>query len=98
MKKKNNMGQVEGLSFMELLYADDTALITNNVNTMNRLLAKVEKCATYHGLAFNKAKCINMNFHTNQKQNMPMEPKYQQMNKQHISEPQLAKRAMSGKK
>ena len=35
-------GTLDGLSFTELLYADDTVLITNNVNAMNRLLAKVE--------------------------------------------------------
>jgi hypothetical protein len=28
-------GLVEGLSFTELLYADDTALVTNTVNAMN---------------------------------------------------------------
>ncbi len=35
-------GTVDGINFTELLYADDTILITNNVNAMNRLLEKVE--------------------------------------------------------
>ena len=56
-------GTLDGLSFTELLYADDTVLITNNVNAMNRLLRNVEKCARYHGLSFNKDKCVSMNFH-----------------------------------
>lgn len=60
-------GLVDGLDFTELLYADDTALITNNVNAMNRLLAKIEKCAVYHGLNFNKTKCASLNFHLPQK-------------------------------
>ena len=60
-------GMLDGLSFTELLYADDTALITNNVNAMNRLLAKVEKCAKYHGLSFNKTKCVSINFHCQEK-------------------------------
>ena len=60
-------GKVQGLDFCELMYADDTALITNNVNAMNRLLTKIEKCALYHGLGFNKAKCVSMNFHCTEK-------------------------------
>ena len=56
-------GTLDGLSFTELLYADDTVLITNNVNAMNRFLRNVEKCARYHGLSFNKDKCVSMNFH-----------------------------------
>ena len=60
-------GMVDGLSFTELLYADDTVLITKNVNAMNRLLKKVEQCALYHGLNFNKQKCVSFNFHTNER-------------------------------
>jgi retron-type reverse transcriptase len=60
-------GTVDGLSFTELLYADDTVLITNNVNAMNRLLRNVERCARYHGLNFNKDKCVSMNFHCDAK-------------------------------
>ncbi len=60
-------GMVEGLSFTDLLYADDTALIINNVNAMNRLLAQIEKCAGYHGLNFNKGKCVSLNFHCKDK-------------------------------
>lgn len=43
----------DNIDFSELLYADDTVLVTNNVNAMNRLLANVEICAAYHGLNFN---------------------------------------------
>ena len=60
-------GKLDGIDFTELLYADDTALITNNINAMNRLLAKIEVCAQYHGLNFNKDKCVSMNFHVAQK-------------------------------
>lgn len=34
-------GTLEGLDYTELLYADDTVLITNNIHAMNRLLAKI---------------------------------------------------------
>ena len=53
-------GRLQGLSFTELLYADDTALLTNNVNAMNRLLSSIEGHAHYYGLNFNKGKCVAM--------------------------------------
>ncbi len=46
------------------MYADDTALITNNVSAMNRLLAKIESHAQYYGVTFNKTKCVSMCFNT----------------------------------
>jgi len=60
-------GRLEGLDFSELLYADDTALITNNVNAMNRFLGKIEVHAAYYGLNFNKTKCVSFNFNTHAK-------------------------------
>jgi hypothetical protein len=59
-------GTVEGLDYTELVYADDTALITNNVTTMNKLLAAIEKHARVFGLNFNKSKCVSMGFHSHQ--------------------------------
>ena len=41
----------------DLMYADDTALITNNCNAMNRLLGEIEFQAEYYGLNFNKDMC-----------------------------------------
>jgi len=57
-------GTLDPLNFTELLYADDTILITNNLNAMNRLLAKVEEHATYYGLSFNKTKCVCLPFNS----------------------------------
>jgi len=57
-------GRLKGLSFTELLYADDTALVTNNANAMNRLLSKIEHHAAYYGLNFNKTKCVTFPFNT----------------------------------
>jgi len=51
-------GKLWPLSYTELLYADDTVLITNNQNAMNRFLQKVESHAAYFGLRFNKKKCV----------------------------------------
>ena len=48
------------ISFTELLYADDTVLVTNNVNAMNRFIAKIESQAAYYGLQFNKQKCVSL--------------------------------------
>jgi len=53
-------GTLEHINFTELLYADDTALITSNKNAMNRLIARIEKHANYFGLNFNKGKCVAM--------------------------------------
>ena len=57
-------GRLEDLGFTELLYADDTALVTKNVHAMNRLLAQIEKHAAYYGLNFNKGKCVSMAFNS----------------------------------
>ena len=57
-----NRGKVEPIDYTELLYADDTALITNNVNAMGRLLTKIEEHPGYYGLNFNKGKCVCLNF------------------------------------
>ena len=54
-------GRVGHINFHEVLYADDTALITNNCHAMNRLLAEIEKQAAYYGLSFNKGKCVALN-------------------------------------
>ena len=42
-------GRLPGLDFTELIYADDTALVTANANAMNRLVAKIEEHAEYYG-------------------------------------------------
>ena len=49
-------GKLPGIDFTELLYADDTAIVTNNANAMNKMLASIEKQADYYGLKFNKTK------------------------------------------
>jgi len=50
------------INFTELLYADDTALITTNQNAMNRLINKVEENTKYFGLNFDKEKCVAMGY------------------------------------
>ena len=53
-----------------LLYCFNIMCIElNTVHAMNRLLAKVEQCALYHGLNFNRTKCVNMIFHCKEKRN-----------------------------
>jgi len=58
-------GRVSNLDFTEFLYADDTAVVTNNVNAMNRLLAAIDQKAGEYGLRFNKSKCVAMSFNSN---------------------------------
>ncbi len=57
-------GLLNGLDYSELMYADDTALITNNINAMNRLIKSIETHAAYFGLNFNKGKCVAMVFNS----------------------------------
>ena len=64
-------GRVQGIDYTDLLYADDTALITSNANAMNRLVAKIEEHAHYYGLNFNRGKCVSMNFHGIRKPKFP---------------------------
>ncbi len=44
-------GKMDGLDFTELMYADDTALITNNANAMNRLIGKLKHTPSITDLA-----------------------------------------------
>lgn len=55
---------VDGLDFNELLYADDTALITTTAPSMNKLVGKIDTCAAHFGLKFNYSKCIAINYNT----------------------------------
>ena len=50
-------GKLDHISLMEILYADDTLLITKNARAMNRLLHAVEDDSQYCGLNPNKSKC-----------------------------------------
>ena len=58
-------GILHPLGYSELRYADDTVLITNNVNAMNRLVEKIEDHAAYYRLEFNQNKCVVLTINTN---------------------------------
>ena len=45
LRQKKCISDINPLTFTELLYADDTALITNNLHAMSRLIAKIEEHA-----------------------------------------------------
>ena len=59
--------RMKGVSFSEVLYADDTALVTDEPKAMNKLLQTIEKHAKYYGLNFNKAKCEAIKINANNK-------------------------------
>ena len=50
-------GQIDILNHTEILYADDTIVITKDAKTMTDILTAIEKRARYNGLAFNETKC-----------------------------------------
>ena len=45
-------------NFSEILYADDTILISNNTRAINGFLAEIEEAASLYGLKLNKGKCV----------------------------------------
>ena len=55
---------IDGLSFTQLLYADDTALVTTSAPSMNKLVAKIDTWAEHFGLKFNFSKGVAMNYNT----------------------------------
>ena len=54
--------RADNATFDELLYADDTILISKCTRMLNRFLSEVESAALSYGLKLNKTKCkcINM--------------------------------------
>ncbi len=58
-------GKLDHLLFMEILYADDTLLISKNTRTMNILLHAVETESAYYGLKLNQSKCAVVNTNGN---------------------------------
>ena len=56
-----------GANFHELLYADDTVLMTKTLEQMQELLHQVERTAANYGLTlnFNKCELITINHNQN---------------------------------
>ena len=48
---------VNGTTFAEILYADDTMLVTQDTRSMHRILHAIEAESAYCGLELNKGKC-----------------------------------------
>ena len=49
--------RVPGANFDEVLYADDTILISTDTRVINKLLAKIEKEGKRYGMKLNRGKC-----------------------------------------
>ena len=62
--KANQHGRVRGTSFSELVYADDTIIITDDVTSSQEELHQIETHARYYGLSLNKDKCFAILFNT----------------------------------
>ena len=52
-----NTSNIDGTSFTEVLFADDTTLLTSNTKAMHKILHEIEKQSAYYGLNLNKKKC-----------------------------------------
>ena len=49
--------RLDQINFSEVLYADDTLLVSKNTQGMNKLLHAIEEESTYYGLRLNQGKC-----------------------------------------
>ena len=49
-------GFIDGIDFSEILYADDTICMSEDEETMNRILKDIEKEGATYGLKLNKTK------------------------------------------
>ena len=47
-------GFVDGANFMEMLYADDTLIISKSAILTEKLIQEIEAESAYYGLALNK--------------------------------------------
>ena len=59
-------GNIIGLNFSELLYADDTLLILRTKEAMETLLHEIERESEYYGLRLNMGKCELLEMNGNQ--------------------------------
>ena len=57
--------RLDRINFSEILYADDTLLVTKDTNGMNRLLHAIEKESSYYGLKLNQDKCCVLSLNGN---------------------------------
>jgi hypothetical protein len=64
--QRETAGQVKGTNFSELLFADDTALLADDTDTVQTALTQIERHSRFYGLALNKPKCgvLQLNEHT----------------------------------
>ena len=49
--------RLDRINFSEILYADDTLLVTKNTKGMNKLIHAIERESAYYGLKHNQSKC-----------------------------------------
>ena len=50
----------EHLNCNDLLYADDTLLVTTDTNNMNAFLEAIERDSAYYNMKLNKGKCLTI--------------------------------------
>ena len=59
-KVKTKMQNALSQGVSDLLYADDTLLVTKDTETMNALLAAIEIESTYYNMKLNMGKCLTI--------------------------------------
>jgi hypothetical protein len=53
-------GGIPNTDLLELLYADDTMIISKKTKSMEKILHRLEQFAPHFGLTFNRTKCVHL--------------------------------------
>ena len=59
------LSRLDRINFSEILYADDTLLVSKDTSGMNRLLHAIELESSYYGLKLNQDKCAVLSLNGN---------------------------------
>ncbi len=55
-----NKGRINGITFTEILYADDTLLVSKNTTAARKMLAAIEEESKYYNMKLNHDKCLTI--------------------------------------
>ena len=53
-------GGIPNTELLELLYADDTMIISKKASSIETILQRLEQFAPHFGLTFNRTKCVHL--------------------------------------
>ena len=60
--------RIPGTNFDMVYYADDTIIVSRNLEACEKLISMTEEYSSQYGLNLNRDKCVNLNMNTDEKQ------------------------------